>query len=102
MPGPTNDSLPDACFVVEIADNYDHDGTPWEVIDTVITGVGPHGVSHSPGGEFTFVTNSQALPNGIVSVIAEIGPGDFDVIHQIEVGVFPNGITTKFGRNQNM
>lgn len=36
-----NDDKPDACFIVEIEDNYDHDGTPWEVMDIVVAGIGP-------------------------------------------------------------
>ncbi len=101
IPGPTNDALPDAAFVIEIDDNYDNDGTPWEVIDTVIVGVGPHGVSYSPGGDFAFITNAQESPHGTVSVLAEIAPGEFGVVHSVDVGLFPNGITTRFGRNQN-
>lgn len=75
VPGPTNDALPDAAFVVEIDDNYDHDGTPWEVLDTVVGGVGPHGVSYAPGGNFAYITNAQESPNGTVSILTEIAPG---------------------------
>ncbi len=95
-----NDDKPDACFVIEIEDNYDHDGTPWEVLDTVVAGVGPHGVSYTPGGEFAFVTLAQENPGKVV-VITETEPGKFTVIHTIKVGTFPNGIAIKFGRNQN-
>ncbi len=50
MPMEPNDDKPDACFVVEIDDNYDRDGTSWEVLSIVEAGVGPHGVSsfHRP------------------------------------------------------
>jgi len=96
-----NDNEPDACFIVEIEDNYDHDGTSWEVIDTIETGVGPHGVSYTPGGQLAFVTLSQEKP-GKVAAIAETKPGEFKIIHSIKVGTFPNGIATRFGRNQNM
>ena len=95
-----NDDKPDACFIVEIEDNYDHDGASWEVIDTVVAGVGPHGVSYTPGGKFAFVTLSNEMP-GKVAVIMETKPGEFKVIHVIEVGDFPNGIATRFGKNQN-
>ncbi len=100
MPMEPNDDKPDACFIVEIEDNYDHDGTSWEVIDTVVAGVGPHGVSYTPGGKFAFVTLSNEMP-GKVAVIMETKPGEFKVIHVIEVGDFPNGIATRFGKNQN-
>ena len=100
VPGPTNDDLPDAAFVVEIDDNYNHNGSSWEVLDIVEVGAGPHGVSFSPGGDFAYITNAQD-PSGTVSVIAETAPGTFEVVHTIDVGLFPNGITTRFGRNQN-
>lgn len=95
-----NDDKPDACFVVEIDDNYDHDGISWEVISIVEAGVGPHGVSYTPGGEFAFVTLSNEIP-GKVAVIAETESGEFKVIHTIKVGKFPNGISIRFGKSQN-
>jgi len=100
MPMEPNDDEPDACFVVEIDDNYDNDGTSWEVISIVEAGVGPHGVSYTPGGEFAFVTLSNEIP-GKVAVIAKTESGEFKVIHTIKVGEFPNGISTRFGKNQN-
>ncbi len=100
MPMEPNDDEPDACFVVEIDDNYDNDGTSWEVINIVEAGVGPHGVSYTPGGEFAFVTLSNEIP-GKVAVIAKTESGEFEVIHTIKVGEFPNGISTRFGKNQN-
>ncbi|MDQ1272406.1 MAG: hypothetical protein QG591_1036 [Planctomycetota bacterium] len=95
-----NDNKPDACFVVEIEDNYDNDGTSWELLNIVEAGVGPHGVSYTPGGEFAFVTLSNEIP-GKVAVITETESGEFKVIHIIKVGTFPNGISTRFGKNQN-
>ncbi|MBI5307071.1 MAG: hypothetical protein HZB37_01715 [Planctomycetes bacterium] len=95
-----NDDKPDACFVVEIDDNYNHDGISWEVISIVEAGVGPHGVSYTPGGEFAFVTLSNEIP-GKVAVIAETESGKFKVIHTIKVGKFPNGISIRFGKSQN-
>lgn len=100
MPMEPNDDEPDACFIVEIDDNYDNDGTSWEVINIVEAGVGPHGVSYTPGGEFAFVTLSNEIP-GKVAVIAKTESGEFKVIHTIKVGEFPNGISTRFGKNQN-
>ena len=100
MPMEPNDDKPDACFVVEIDDNYDNDGTSWEVINIVEAGVGPHGVSYTPGGEFAFVTLSNEIP-GKVAVIAETESGKFKVIHTIKVGKFPNGISIRFGKSQN-
>ena len=100
MPMEPNDDKPDACFVVEIDDNYDNDGTSWEVINIVEAGVGPHGVSYTPGGEFAFVTLSNEIP-GKVAVITETKAEEFKVIHTIKVGTFPNGISTRFGKNQN-
>ncbi len=100
MPMEPNDDKPDACFVVEIDDNYDHDGISWEVISIVEAGVGPHGVSYTPGGEFAFVTLSNEIP-GKVAVIAETESGEFKVIHTIKVGKFPNGISIRFGKSQN-
>ncbi len=100
MPMEPNDEEPDACFIVEIEDNYDNDGTSWEVLDTVVVGVGPHGVSYTPGGEFAFITLSNEIPGKVV-VIGKTESGEFKVIHTIKVGTFPNGITTKFGKNQN-
>ena len=100
MPMEPNDDKPDACFVVEIDDNYNNNGTSWEVISIVEAGVGPHGVSYTPGGEFAFVTLSNEIP-GKVAVIAETESGEFKVIHTIKVGKFPNGISIRFGKSQN-
>ncbi len=83
MPMEPNDEEPDACFIVEIEDDYDNDGTSWEVLDIVVAGVGPHGVSYTPGGEFAFVTLSNKIP-GKVAVIGKTASGEFKVIHTIE------------------
>ena len=100
VPSATNDALNDTAWVVEIDDNYNGNGTSWEVLDVVETGVGSHGISWSPSGAEAYITNSQD-PTGSISVVREVFPGDWQEVKQLASGLFPNGITTRFGRNQN-
>ena len=65
-----------------------------------LTLVGSHGISWSPSGAEAYITNSQD-PTGSISVVREVFPGDWQEVKQLASGLFPNGITTRFGRNQN-
>jgi len=58
----------------------------------------PHGLAVHPGGRYVYVL---LVWSGAVAVIAKTESGEFKVIHTIKVGEFPNGISTRFGKNQN-
>ena len=59
-----------------------------QVVKTIETGNGPHGVLVSPGGRFVYITN---LLDGDV---AAIDSATDEIVWKVEVGKEPNGISS--------